>query len=95
MKTCMPALALVAALFAAPAFANDPSDTKPPAKADDVAAQKDASEDRMVCHRVRATGTNKVERVCKTAKQRAEERDSDKANADRDAAERMMRTRQN
>ncbi|BDU15353.1 hypothetical protein [Lysobacter auxotrophicus] len=97
MKTSMLVLALGAALFAAPAIANDPSEPQAPVKADEPAAAKpvESPEDRMVCERIRATGSNKVERVCKTAKQRAEERNSEKANADRDAAERMMRTRQN
>lgn len=93
MKTCMLAFVLSTALFAGPAFADDQAVATTPAKADEAVAGKPAAEERLVCERIRSTGSNKVERVCKTAKQRADERNSEKSQADRDAAERMMRTR--
>jgi len=90
MKTCMRAFALSAVLFAAPAIANEPSDTPVPVQAEAPVAKKKADE-RLVCERIRATGSNKVERVCKTAAQREEERNSDKSRNSREAAEQMTR----
>lgn len=40
-------------------------------------------DDRLVCERVRTTGSNRVERICKTVAQRREEKEQNKNNADR------------
>ncbi|MEI2453797.1 hypothetical protein ABU614_10550 [Lysobacter firmicutimachus] len=39
-------------------------------------------DDRLVCERIRTTGSNRVERVCKTVAQRREEKAASKKNAD-------------
>lgn len=49
-----------------------------PVEASEAAPERDPGE-RMICERVKAIGSNKVERVCKTAAQRAAERDSSRA----------------
>lgn len=39
-------------------------------------------DDRLVCERIRTTGSNRVERVCKTVAQRRAEKEASKNNAD-------------
>jgi len=90
MKTRMWALALLAALCATPAIANETAQAKatdPKAAEQSDAAEMDASKERVVCERVRTVGSNRVERVCKTVKQREED-----SKSDRNAADRMMRS---
>ncbi len=47
-------------------------------------------DDRLVCERVRRTGSNRVERVCKTVGQRRQEREESKRDADRAMQQRAL-----
>lgn len=96
MKTCMLALAVLASLCATPAMARESTAATAPAQEQAKPQESqvaEADEERLICERVKSTGSHKVERVCKTAKQRAEERESAKTRAGQQATDRMMQTR--
>lgn len=98
MKTRMFAFAvlLIASGLAAPAAAqqaqDDTATTTVAPKADPAAAAR-ADDERMICERVKVIGSHKVERVCKTAAQRREEREGAKYQSGKAATDRMMQSR--
>ncbi len=88
MKTRMFALAVLAlCCISAPVAARQASDTT--AVANDAAR---AADERMVCERRKVIGSNKVERICKTAKQWREEREGAQYQAGKQATQRMMQS---
>ncbi|HEY0504900.1 MAG TPA: hypothetical protein VGD42_15565 [Lysobacter sp.] len=94
MKTRTLAFAVLAMVvgLAAPAAAQEASGG--PAATPAVAATQDGTgDDRLVCERAKVIGSNKVERVCKTVRQRREEREGAKYQAGKQATDRMMQSR--
>ncbi|KQZ56474.1 hypothetical protein ASD53_13095 [Lysobacter sp. Root559] len=57
------------------------------------AAPQRSGEERMVCERVKAMGSNRVERVCKTVAQRQAERDSARNRANKSGVDRALEQR--
>ena len=99
MKTrtfALAALVIIAGL-AVPAAARQASDDSATTTAATTPNQGDgatrADDERMVCERVKVIGSNKVERICKTARQRREEREGAKYRAGQQSSDRMMQSR--
>lgn len=67
MRTCLSALAFVAATLSYPAFAEEPNkDTGEASEAGESA--KEAKEEKRICRRITvATGSRRKEKVCMTA----------------------------
>lgn len=85
MKYLLPALAAFA--LATPAIAGDGEKTEPAAK--EATAEKDESQNRMVCKSQKSTGSRvKSEKVCMTAAQWAQLKQDQ-----RQATERVQSTR--
>ena len=57
------------------------------------AAPKQATEERVVCERVKSMGSNRVERVCRTVAQRQADRDSGRSRAGKQAVDRALQQR--
>ena len=57
------------------------------------AAPQRSGEERLVCERVKAMGSNRVERVCKTVAQRQAERDSARNRANKSGVDRALEQR--
>jgi hypothetical protein len=84
LTLAMLALTCVATPVAARQTAND---TPAPAVAAGSSEAARASEERMVCERRKVVGSNKVERICKTASQWKQDREEAKR-----ASERLLPT---
>ncbi|HZX77092.1 hypothetical protein [Lysobacter sp.] len=71
------AAALAALFFTSAAMAQQPvQDAQPADSAVAATAPAKSAEDRLVCRRIRPIGSNRAERICKTASQWRQEQDA-------------------
>lgn len=71
------AAALAALFFTSAAMAQQPvQDAQPADSAVAATAPAKSAEDRLVCRRIKPIGSNRAERICKTASQWRQEQDA-------------------